>query len=214
MTAGRAVSAGFTASVAVLRIVNNSSYDIVDARLNGVQQIFYPSAILSGSSHDFTFNSSGTVTIHLGNGSWASSTSRDIWFTFDGTRTVTLGATTTLQFDNPTIGQLMSGFTSAKNWDGVYFDANINSWFARFRFTSSGGWTFYDSTAPCLGGSTCTFQTVGSGTLRLVSWPRYSTIVTFDLGPGSQQAQVAFPFSSFFYRNGPPSWPIIEYIEQ
>jgi len=197
-------------TTALLRITNTSSYDIIDARLNNVQQVTYPYVILAGQSADFVFTTGGSVNYSLGNGFYNVDQSRDIWFTLAGTTTVTAGQTTTIS-----IGKLLGGAGAATNWDGMYFDANLNSFFARFRFTTAtNAFQLYNSTAPCFGGTTCNFALVGSGTARLVSWPRYSAIVSFDFGPGTAVANIAYPFASFTYRNGPASWPIIEYVRQ
>lgn len=202
-------------TTAVLRITNTSSYDMIDIRLNNVQKVEYPYGILAGQSVDFTFSASGTVSVALGNGFYDSDHSRDIWFTLTGTANVTLGQTTTVTFENPTIGELLGNFTTAKNWDGQYFDNSANSYFKRFRFTkATNGWQLYNSTGPCFGGSTCSFSQQSSGTVRLVSWPRYSSIVTFDFGPGTAPAHIMYPFGSFQYQNGPSSWSIIEYWRQ
>jgi hypothetical protein len=97
----------------------------------------------------------------------------------------------------------------------MYFDSNINSFFKRYRFTrSTNGWQLFDSTAPCFGGNTCTFHQVGSGTVTLASWPKYSPIVTFRFTPTGTPVSIAFPFSSFQQQNGPDSWRIIEYVIQ
>lgn len=202
-------------STSVLRITNNSSYDIIDVRLNNIQQANYPYGIAAGESVDFVFTSGGSVSYALGNGFYNSNQSRNIWFTLTGSTNVSVGQTTTITFNNPTIGQLLSNFATAKNWDGQYWDNNLNPLFRRFRFSSSNnGWTLFDSTAPCFGGTTCSYSETASGTVRLVSWPRYSSIVTFDFGPGTESANILFPFATFKYRNGPGSWPIIEYIGQ
>jgi hypothetical protein len=200
-------------STAVLRISNTSSYDIIDIQLNGVQKVGYPDGILAGQSADFIFTTGGTVALDLGNGFYNTDHSRNIWFTLRGNQTVVLGQTSTVTFSNPTIGQLLTGFTTSRDWDGQYFDDEANSFFARFRFTSlTGGWQLFDSNGPCFGGSSCSFTQIGQGSLRLLSWPRYSPIVTFDLGSGTKQASIAYPFGSFMYSNGPASWPIIEYV--
>lgn len=204
-----------TPTTGVFRILNNSSYDLIDVRLNGVQQASYPNAILAGGgSFDFV-RTPGTVTYNLGNGFYDSDTSRNIWFTLSGSATVQAGVTTTVTFNNPAIGELLSGFTTARNWDGMYFDSNINSFFKRYRFTrSTNGWQLFDSTAPCFGGNTCTFHQVGSGTVTLASWPKYSPIVTFRFTPTGTPVSIAFPFSLFQQQNGPDSWRIIEYVIQ
>jgi hypothetical protein len=203
-----------TPSTAVLRISNASSYDIIDVSLNSVERVGYPYGIPAGQSADFVFTASGTVSVALGNGFYNPDQSRDVWFTLDGTATVTLGQITVVTFNNPTIGALLS-FDAAENWDGLYFDGDANSFFARFRFTkNTNGWQFFTSTAPCLGGTTCTFSQKAAGTARLVSWPRYSSIVTFDFGAGTTQATIMYPFASFVYHNGPASSPDIEYVRQ
>jgi len=202
-------------TTAVLRISNTSSYDLIDVRLNGNQKVNYPYVILAGSSADFVFTTGGTVTFALGNGFYNSDQSRDTWFTLSGTETVALGQTSTVTFSNPTIGELLTSFSTTKNWDGQFFDANVNSFFKRFRFTkATNGWQLLNATGPCFGGTTCTYAQVSSGTARLISWPQYSFIVTFDFGQGTTPAYIAFPFGSFVYQNGPASWPNIEYVRQ
>lgn len=201
-------------TVAVLRIKNQSSYDLIDIRLNSVQHADYPYGIAVGNYTDFTFTTSGNVSYSLGNGFYNPDGSRDVWFTFTGSISVTLGQTAVLTINNLTIGQLLS-VNASQNWDGMYFDNDANSYFARFRFTrSTNGWQLFDSTAPCFGGSTCNFSQVGSGTVRLLSWPAYSPTVTFDLGPGTAATTITYPFASFEYDNGPSSWHKIDYWRQ
>jgi hypothetical protein len=202
-------------TTSVLRIVNNSSYDLIDVRLNNVQQANFPNGILAGNSFDFVFGGSGTVSYALGNGFYNPDQSRNIWFTFSGQATLTQGQTFTLTVSNPTIGQLLAAFSTTRNWDGQYFDGNLNPFFARYTFRSAtNGWQLFDSTSSCFGGSTCTFTQIGSGTLTLVSWPKYSSIVTFKFSASGTPVNFAFPFGSFQQQNGPPSWPIIEYVMQ
>ena len=43
------------------------------------------------------------------------------------------------------------------------------------------------------------------------SLPDYAAMVTFKLGSSYPDIQLVYPFGSFMYRNGPASWPIIEY---
>ncbi len=204
-----------SAATAVLHISNASSYDLIDVRLNGIQKVDYPYVILAGHSADFVFTSAGSVSYVLNNGFYNYDQSRDPLFGLTGTTSVTLGQTTVLTFENPTIGGLLTNFAAAANWDGQYFDNDGNSYFARYRFSNgSNGWQFLHSTAPCFGGSTCSFTQQASGTVRLVSWPKYSAVVTFDFGPGTAPADIMYPFGSFQYRNGPSSWPTIEYWRQ
>ncbi len=188
---------------ATLRITNNTKYDMIDIKLNNTQYInTVNTGVLIGNSYSVEFSSSGSVTYYLGVGFW-NGTSRNVWFYLSGTANVTLGSTTNVTFNNPTIAQMLSGFSSSKNWNGYYFDAASNYKTCRFNFTSSGGWTFYDGTVQN-----------GSGSVILVSWPNYATIITFKICSSCADIQLAYPFGSFMYRNGPPSWPIIEYTGQ
>ncbi len=193
-------------TTAVLRIINNTSYDLVDLRLNNIQKLNYPYVIPAGGGlQDFTFSASGTVSINAGNGFYNSNTSPDIWFTFYGTPSVTVGQTTTITLNNPSIGNLLTWFQPTRNWDGEYWCYNCQSWYntARFQFTSSGNYTFYDNGVQ-----------KGSGTVSLDSWPKYSSTVAFRLSSSSQIIYLQYPFGSFLFQNGPPDWPKIEYWRQ
>jgi hypothetical protein len=177
---------------------------MIDIRLNGQQQAAYPYALLAGQSCNFTFANSGTVTYNLGVGFYNTDGSRDVWFTLSGSTAVSAGQTTTVTFSNPTIGQLLSGFNSSgRNWDGYYFDANAGYHAARFWFGYSGSWKFY------VDGSQS-----GSGAVTLVSWVDYATIITFKVSGSGDTIQLLYPFGSFMYRNGPASWPVIQYVAQ
>ncbi|MBI3188773.1 MAG: fibronectin type III domain-containing protein [Gammaproteobacteria bacterium] len=190
-------------TTATLRIINNTKYDMIDLRLNSVQKINYPYVILPSGSADYVFTSGGSVSVAWGVGFYNSSTTRDIWFLGTSNVTVTAGQTYTLTVNNPTLGNMLSGFSSSRSWDGVYYCYSCSTLVhtARFNFTSSGGWTFYDDGAY-----------VGSGTATLVSWPNYASIITFRLCNTCENIQLNYPFGSFYYRNGPADWPIIEYI--
>ncbi len=190
---------------AILSIVNNTQYDVVDLHLNGTQMLTYPEVILPGASRDFTFNSSGSVSIAGGVGFYNPDTTRDPWFTYTGSATVTVGRTTANKFNNPTIGQLLTHFSTAQNWDGAYYDYSsfTLAHTARFRFTSSGGWTFYVDGIQ-----------KDSGTVTLVSWPIYTSLVTFKICPTCTNIELSYPFASFSFNNGPPGWTNINYVAQ
>lgn len=187
---------------AILRVVNNTRYLMNDITLNGVQQVGQGSGLNVGQSHDFEFNTSGTVNYQLGVGFWNGS-SRDVWFFLTGSSQVTVGNTTTVTFNNPTIAQLLTNFQSAANWDGTYWDNNLGLHSARFRFFSNGTWRLYDDG-----------NQVATGNVTLVSWPDYATIVDFKICSSCATIQLAYPFGRFLYANGPPSWPTIEYVRQ
>jgi hypothetical protein len=187
---------------AILRIMNNTHYLMIDIQLNGVQQIGLRSGLDVRRSTDFEFNSSGTVNYRLGVGFWDNNI-RDVWFILTGSIQVTTGSTTTVTFNNPTIAQLLTNFQSSRNWDGIYYDSNAGPHLARYTFYSNGSWRLYDDGVQ-----------IDNGNVTLVSWPDYAAIVTFKVCGTCANIQLAYPFGRFLYRNGPPSWPIIEYIGQ
>lgn len=188
---------------AILRIINNSQYDMIDIRLNGVQEISYPYGIPPGSQADFSFTSPLTISMNLGVGNYNSDGSRDIWFTYSKNTSLTTSKITQIEADPITITQLLTHFQNSCDWYGVYYCYNcptlINS--ARFNFTSTGGWTFYDNGVRS-----------GSGTVELVSWPNYASVVTFRLCSECQNIYLVYPFGTFDYKNGPPDWPVITYV--
>jgi len=188
---------------AILHIVNNTHYDMIDITLNGTQKIITTgSGILVGNSFDVEFNEPGNVTFMLGVGFW-NGAERNVWFVLNGDITVESGNITNLVFENPTIGQLLSGFKRERDWAGIYYDAYLNAHIAGYTFTSTGEWTFYDD-----------FIATASGTVTLVSWVNYATAIVFKTCATCGNISLEFPFSSFSYSNGPPSWPTIEYIAQ
>jgi hypothetical protein len=187
---------------AILRVVNNTHYPMIDIRLNGAQQVAQGYALDVGTSFDFEYSSSGSVAYILSVGFW-DYTVRDVWFYLTGTAQITMGATTTVTFNNPTIGQLLTNFQSSRNWDGWYLDSGDGYHTARFTFYSNGSWIFYDDGTQ-----------IGTGTVTLVSWPDYAYIVTFKVEGTGENIQLGYPFGQFLYTNGPSDWPIIEYTGQ
>jgi hypothetical protein len=188
---------------AILHIINNSHYDMIDITLNGTQFVTTPgTGLLVGNSYDAEFTASGTVTYTLSVGFWNGS-EREIWFYMTGEENVTVGGVTNLTFNNPSIGQFLSNFGTSMDWSGIYYDFDSNPYIASYNFTNSGNWTFYDD-----------FVAIATGTVTLVSWPDYATTITFKTCSTCDPIQLIYPFGSFFYENGPVSWPTIEYIGQ
>lgn len=196
------VSVNTPVQKANLNIINNTHYDMIDIRLNNQQMISTGMAILPGTNGNVEFNTSGSVSFVLGVGFWDYD-SRDVWYILSGNTNVTVGTTTTITFNNPTIGQILSGFSSSKNWTGEYWDNGLNMHMAAFKFANNGSWTFYDDGVA-----------QGSGTATLVSWPDYSFSVTFKLCPGCNEITMFYPFGQFYYNNGPANWPQILYTGQ
>lgn len=196
------VSVNTPVQKANLKVINNTHYDMIDIRLNNQQQVDIGYAILPGNYYTFEFSSSGTVNFILGVGFWDGN-SRDVWYVFSGYINVTVGTTATLTFNNPTIGQILSGFSSSRNWSGEYWDSYLNMHIATYKFNSNGNWTFYNDGAAS-----------NSGTATLVSWPDYSLSIMFKLCPSCDAITMFYPFAQFYDYNGPPNWPQILYTAQ
>ena len=202
----RCVTVSISEEVATLRIVNNTRYDMIDIQLNGYQQFVYPDVIPVGQSRDFEFSSPGTVSYFLAIGFYDTNETRIPWFNLSGDTIVYAGQTTTITFNNPTIGQLLSGFNqNGRNWKGQYWCYSCNPIlnYAKFHFGYGGSWTFYDND-----------NFIDNGTVALTEWPNYSLYVKFRLSPDEGEIIIYYPFGAFYYRNGPTDWPIIEYVAQ
>ncbi|MBL7851202.1 MAG: fibronectin type III domain-containing protein [Cyclobacteriaceae bacterium] len=197
-----------TVANGVLRIVNNTKYDMIDIRLNSAQKVSTNQGVLIGNYADFTYTSAGTVNYTLGVGFWESGV-RNVWFTLTGTATITLGQTTTVTFNNPTINQLLSGFSSSNDWLGEYW-ISTTLYYAKFRYFSNGNWQLYDNVSMTGAGGTL----ISSGTVTLTSWTNYATVVKFKNCSTCAEISLLYPFGQFYYNNGPTSWPTILYVRQ
>jgi hypothetical protein len=190
------------ATATTLRLVNNTQYNIVSLTLNGSEQFSPGSGVLSGSTVNLA-TTPGSKTLVAGLGFVRADGSRDIWFTFTRSINVTSGQTATQTFSRITVGQLLTMGSASTTWNGTFFDDNGAPRAARFVFSSNGSWQFFiDGVAN------------GSGTLTEVSWPNSSPTVTFRINSTLPAITISHPFGSFLFRNGPPSFPIIQYVKQ
>ena len=185
-----------------LRLVNNTQYNIVSLTVNGAQQFTPGSGVLSGSTVNLA-TTAGSKTLVAGLGFVLPDGSRDIWFTFTRSFNVTAGQTNTQTFSRITVGQLLTTGSASTAWNGTYFDNNGAPHQARLVFNSNGSWQFFDDGVAR-----------GSGTLTEVSWPNSSSTVTFRINSTLPAITISHPFGSFLFRNGPPSFPIIQYVKQ
>ncbi len=194
------------ASQGILRLVNHTKYAMVDIRFNNVQQVSAGTYLPPGDYYDFNL-SPGTYSLGIGVGMSYQSGS-EVWFQFAGQATVSAGATMTVNINNPSIGQLLTGFAPNRDYIGEYWDQNNIIQWRRYRFTSGNGWTRYELTGPN------SWTATGSGTVSEVLWNDYAQIVTFRLCPTCADINISYPFGSFFYQDGPPSWSRIYYMGQ
>ncbi len=187
----------------VLRVENATRYDMIRLRIGGVEEVAYPYVLPAGASADFV-RTPGSVNYDLAVGFYDGSGNREPWFTLTGTASVVAGQTTTVRFNNPTVGQLLSNFsTTGRNWDGTYFDASFALHHSRYRFRADGTWTRW------IDGNQ-----VSQGTVTEVAWPNYSAIVQFKLCSTCATIYLGYPFGSFIHADGSSYWPNVEYTAQ
>jgi hypothetical protein len=180
--------------------INNSSYPIVSLIIDGVEQFQdAPQCILPGNKILKTL-SAGSHTYYAENGIWDNG-SRQSLYNFSGTFGQQSGVTGQVTFDNPTITQLLTGFSTSGYWAGEYW-VGTNYNYAAFRFYSDGRYDFYDNGVK-----------KGSGTYKLVSRNPKAFAVTFSISGSEGYQGVLDERSGFFMmKNGPSDWKIIKYI--
>lgn len=186
-----------------LRIVNNTQYQLIDVRVNNVQKVSSLGGAAPGTAFEFNQNPGSNLNVYLGVGTWNSNGTRNELFHFNAVATVTAGQTTTLTLNRITIPQLLTNFQASQDWVGNYFDGNGALHQARFRFFLNGSWKLFDDGVQ-----------IQTGTVSLAEWNNMSLTAKFRTRPTDQPISCFYPFGSFMYRNGPASWPIIEYVRQ
>jgi hypothetical protein len=185
-----------------LRVTNNTQYNLVSLIVNGSQVLAPGVQAAPGQSVQMTVTP-GSFTMNCGVGFLTSNGGRDVWFNFTRTASVTAGFTSTVTLSRISIAQLLTLGSTVTNWQGMYFDNNGAPHGVTLQFSNTGRWRFFE-------GSTLR----GEGVVSLVSWPNLSSSVTFSISSSLPNITISHPFGRFLFRNGPPSWPIIEYEKQ
>jgi len=186
----------------ITRFTNNTSYPIVSLVIDGYEQFpSSPQGIISGGYVEYAMTV-GNHTFSAYNGFWNNS-SRFTMYYFYGSFNQASGVTQYVTFNDPTINQLLTNFSSSATWTGEYWTYNpVTYHYASFTFYSNGTYNFY------VDGS---FKTSGSYTLvqRLPATYR----VIFTVGGGINGD--LYETEGFFYmQNGPTDWPTIQYVRQ
>lgn len=126
---------------AATRFVNNTSYALVSLRINGQEQFpVSPMGLLPGQSLELEF-SPGTYTVTAANGFWDGS-ARFTMYTWSGNFSQQPGQTGEVRFNDPTIEQLLTQFTSSRLWEASYWSGTTPH-VAGWRFYSNGTANFY-----------------------------------------------------------------------
>lgn len=196
-------ASNFTISPTLLRIVNQTPYDMITLTLNGVQQFAPGNGVLVGNTVSLPAQP-GTFDMTAGVGFRHPDGTLDVWFSFRRTVTISAGSTSTQTF-TITIGDLLTQGLPTRDWvSGLFPDGNGGFHVASFRFTSSGSWTFFVDGV----------QQPGGGVATLVLWPARSAEVQFSIHPQLPAATMVFPFGSFLLANGPPNARVLQYVMQ
>jgi hypothetical protein len=188
-------------SASKIQIVNNSSYPIIFLTIDGVQKFPQaPMGIPPNSTYEIPI-AAGGHNFDAWNGFWDGA-ARFQMYRLQGSWTQPAG-THTITFNNPTIAQLLTKFSTAgsRYYLGEYW-SGTNFHFQGFRFYSNGTYNFYrDNTL------------IGSGNYSLApgGYPGSFT-VTFNVsGIQSGAGYYSETGGTFYMRNGPTDWPVIYY---
>lgn len=191
------VTVTVTSPVSRTRFVNNSSYVIVSLIVDNVQYFVQsPQGILPG--HYFEIDlTPGTHSYRMVNGFW-NGYSRFEMYILQGTVSQRSGQTEIINFNNPTVNQILTQFNSSGYWEGSFWQ-NLQPHVAGFRFYSNGTWRLYVDGVQ-----------QSTGTYTLVSRSPGTFSLTFSIG--SYTGTLYETYGKFTMRNGPADWPLIEYF--
>ena len=198
---------------ATLIINNYTPYAVISFKYNGgygwYELVNTPSQIIGADCNmDYTFwldSNVETIQVSIIVGFWGSSNPNDKnpRFTFTGSVTLTENQTSQYNID-VTVQNVLSNFKSSSDWTGQYWTYNPSTpHSAVLRFYSDGRWYLYKDNSY-----------IESGYVIPVQWNNYSDYIYFKLKPTGDTIQYYYPNFKFFYKNGPPDWPQIEYVLQ
>jgi hypothetical protein len=182
-----------------VRFVNQSSMGLVSVTNGGAQALPFLSGALPGQQIDVALSTSGTFAFVIGLGNFTFLT-RNPSFFFNRTVDTTNSAVTTINVNNPTIGQVLTvgSPSNTTTWlSDLFFDAKGQTHQFRFRCSNTGSWRLFADN------NTFSFAS-GSATMTL--WPPMTSLIqtpnsiSFSLTglPNNPTAQTAFPYGSFF----------------
>ncbi|MFN7133890.1 MAG: fibronectin type III domain-containing protein, partial [Myxococcales bacterium] len=190
----------------VLKVVNLNPYPVISLKVGGVERFGpgqgIPVATASNPSTHFdaVVPSGGSYAYEAGVGFW-NGNAPFILYTFRGTATAVANGATQVPVPQHSIGQLLTfrGGGTTGLWVGEVW-SNGTPGSRGFCFNQSGAATRFYVNGVSQG---------PSGTATVPSFPRPgSYIVKFHLGDPSNLATLDELHGYFFYRNGPPDWPL------
>lgn len=183
---------------ATLTFQNNSSYDLVSIRIDGVEQLDVVNHYIIPIGNNVSYSTSAgarDLEVQLGYYQQNANGTQSLITPFDvnliETANVAAGEDHPVTVGNPSIGQLLSNslnplMTSTQNpgvWSLIY-QVNTGGFsyenhYARIEFYENGTWRLYESYDP----SFVPGSLVASGTVTEVSWPNRPSFIQFTLGP-------------------------------
>jgi LysM repeat protein len=187
----------------MVRFVNNTSHPIVSLGVHGQEVILTEAqAIAQGGWLDVANVGDGSHAYVASNGFWSAG-NKEILLQLPKGGFV--GNSGTVTINDPTIEELLSGYGTSRAFNGDYWDGNNIQHPTVFCFDANGTFDFYDNG-----------QKTDSGTFSLVSRQPGAYTVTFNVQGGTEQFNGTYSYAgpqmgTMFMRNGPPTWPLIEY---
>ena len=187
-----------------LRFQNNTSHPIIYLTVDGQQQFpRSPLGILPGNYYEVPV-AAGVHSYEARNGFWQDSGLPFHMYTWNGTVSIT-GGTQQLNFNDPTIQQIMTDFKANARWSGSFW-AGDPIWIhdAAFCFYANGKFRYYeDGYQKSIG----TYGNYQKGSL-------YDTFVATYTGGQAYQAMLYEQFGQFDMSNGPAGWKQIQYTRE
>jgi uncharacterized protein (TIGR03437 family) len=163
-----------------LRVENQSQYDVVSLRQDGVERLVDPDPVLPLGGTIALGATPGTVRLDIAFGIGAGTAPL-----FTRSETVTVTGDT--RFSIPAIGiaELLTGFQPSRDWSSA---PDAGGHFQTIRFEADGTWL------ATVDGSRLVAR---RGVVGLVSWPGDALVVTFRLADDLPPVSIATPFTSF-----------------
>jgi hypothetical protein len=184
------------------RFVNNTSHPIIFLEVDGEQHFpISPYGILPGSYYEVTL-SPGSHSFLARNGFWQSTYQRFEMYEWYGSFDVSSGSILTLTFQDPSIEQLMTNFSSSAYWEGFFWSGSPVMYHSSgFCFYSNGKFRYYKDNVQQYTG---TYTLLSRGELFI----SFRTVGGTNIYDGSLYEQ----FGRFDMYNGPSDWQLIDYV--
>jgi hypothetical protein len=184
------------------RFINSTVYPVVSLKIDGVEQ-FLPCEWLPSGNYVDKQLSVGLHSFSMMNGVLDDYCFELGAYGFSGTVNQRQGVTEVVQFNNPTIQEILTRFSTDHTWttEAYYIPGDFYPHNKAFKFFADGSYYFYNDGV---------YQ--GSGTYAEISRSGASQTVTFSVSGNQNFQGTLFEFFGFFtMRNGPSGVPTLGY---